>query len=109
MTTKWTDSIIYPPPTEKYLFAKKEDVPGEQCPKCGSTDVKRYPIACYIGARIVCKCQNCFHILKMERPSLRDKWPPYRSITYEWEASLAERASRELLRVKEKGESNVKE
>lgn len=96
MTTKkspWTDTIIYQRPLEKFIYQERTLVEGAVCPECASKDVRRYPIANFMGAKMVVKCQNCFHVLELCTPSLEDKWPPYRPVTHDWEASLCERAS----------------
>lgn len=92
----WTDTIICQRPEEEFISVKKELVEGAVCPKCGSKDVRKYPIANYMGPRIVVKCQNCFNVLEMLIPKREDKWPPYCPVTHDWEVSLCERASREL-------------
>ena len=78
----------------EYTF--EDDPPPEdlKCEKCGGTEIQRYPVSCVHGARIATKCQGCLHIVAIERPSAEDMWPPFRSATYEWDASLSERAAR---------------
>lgn len=85
------DRIIYQPPTEDRLYVEKTPVPDTSCPSCGSTDVRRYPIAWSRGPRMVVKCQACYHTLAVERPTLEDAWPPFRAVAYDWEVSAAER------------------
>jgi hypothetical protein len=46
---------------------------------------------------MITRCQDCFHILVRERPTEADTWPPFRSTTFDWDASMAERASRDRL------------
>lgn len=93
----WTDTIIYDRPEEKEIYVKRELVENTVCPNCNSADVRRYPIANWMGPRIVTKCQACFHVLDIHYPSREDKWPPYQPITQDWPAALAERASVERL------------
>jgi hypothetical protein len=93
----WVDRILYPRPTEVRVHAVREPVEGASCPACASTDVRRYPIANHLGPRITITCQNCLHVLRVERPGPHDNWPPYRAVAYDWEPSLAERASRTRL------------
>ena len=93
----WVDRILYPRPTEERVYAAREPVAGASCPTCASTDVRRYPIANHLGPRITITCQDCLHVLRVERPAPQDNWPPYRAVAYDWEPSLAERASRTLL------------
>lgn len=90
----WHAKYTQTTPTEERLYVTREKVPGMMCDQCGSDDVRRYPIANHLGPRMVTKCQSCFHVLTMDRPKVEDNWPPFRSLTYEWEASLSERASR---------------
>jgi predicted RNA-binding Zn-ribbon protein involved in translation (DUF1610 family) len=59
------------------------------CPKCGSTAVARYPIANYIGPRIVTKCQDCFHSLSVDVPTEEDRWPPWRAAARDWPSTRA--------------------
>ncbi|MEN0134109.1 MAG: hypothetical protein AAGC80_03120 [Rhodococcus sp. (in: high G+C Gram-positive bacteria)] len=35
-------------------------------------------------------------MLALERPTVEDNWPPFRSVTYDWEASPSERAGRDM-------------
>jgi hypothetical protein len=93
----WVDRYIQPMPSSEQLDVVREPVPDTTCPACGSDDVRRYPVATHQAARMATKCQACLHILVIERPSAGDRWPAFRSVTYDWEASPAERASRELL------------
>jgi hypothetical protein len=93
----WVDRILYPRPTEERVYAVREPVAGASCPACASTDVRRYPIANHLGPRITVTCQDCLHVLRVERPAPEDHWPPYRAVAYDWEPSPAERASRALL------------
>ena len=80
------------PPAEPEV--PRERIEGVTCEKCGGTEIQRYPVSCVHGARIATKCQGCLHIVAIERPSAEDMWPPFRSATYEWDASLSERAAR---------------
>lgn len=83
-------------PDAERVYVERTPVEGSNCPECGSDDVKRYPIANHLGPRMVTKCQACFHVLALDRPTAEDNWPPFRSVTYDWDASPSERASREL-------------
>lgn len=104
----WFDRYIQPMPLEERLSVVREAVAGAVCPECGSDDVRRYPVATHQAARMVTKCQACMHCLAIERPKADDRWPAFRAVTYDWEASPAERASRELLE-REAAESNERE
>ncbi len=80
--------FMYPNPTEAYI--KVERVPVDAtCPACGGKDVRRYPVVAALGPRIVIKCQECFHVLSLERPKPEDNWPPFRALAYDWKASRA--------------------
>lgn len=92
----WNHRYTQPRPEQQQLRVERVLLPDTTCPECGSTDVRRYPIANHRGPRMVTKCQSCFHVLTLDRPALDDNWPPFRSVTYDWEASPSERASREL-------------
>ena len=80
--------LVFPNPTEQYLEVVRVKV-DEKCPACGSEDVARYPVANFIGPRMVTKCQDCFEILACDVPTEEDNWPPFRSATYGWPASRA--------------------
>jgi hypothetical protein len=82
------ERLVFPNPTEQFIFVERVKV-DETCPKCGSDDVARYPVANYIGPRMTTKCQACFHILACDVPTYEDNWPPFRSATYGWPASRA--------------------
>lgn len=89
----WAARYIQDPPSQR-PEVPRERVDGVTCEKCGGTDIQRYPVSCVHGARIATKCQGCLHIVALERPTAEDMWPPFRSATYDWEASLSERAAR---------------
>jgi hypothetical protein len=91
----WAARYIQAPPPEKPEVPRKR-IDGQTCEQCGGTDIQRYPVSCVYGARMATKCQGCLHTIVIERPRAEDWWPPFRSTTYDWEASLAERASRAL-------------
>lgn len=93
----WVDRYIQPFPAEEQLTVVREPVPGATCPECGSDDVRRYPVATHQAARMVTKCQACLYSLAVDRPTEHDRWPAFRAVTYDWEASPAERASRDRL------------
>lgn len=78
--------LLFPRPEEERIYVERVPV-DERCPRCESTDVARYPVANYLGPRIVVKCQSCFHHLSNERPTADDHWPPWRSATRDWPAS----------------------
>ena len=80
--------IIYPQPQEEYIEATREKV-NEMCPECGSNNVARYPVVCYVGPRIVIKCQDCFYRLRYEIPRPEDNWPPFQAATDTWISSIA--------------------
>jgi ssDNA-binding Zn-finger/Zn-ribbon topoisomerase 1 len=87
------DRMIFTTPPAEAMTVEKVAVAGETCPKCGSEDVRRYPVGNFLGPRMVVKCQACYHSLRVERPAVEDNWPPFRTATYDWEASPSERAS----------------
>jgi hypothetical protein len=87
----FNDGLVYhnPPRT---TIVERTPVEDAQCPECGGSDVRRYPVGWVRGPRIVVKCQRCLHTLSVERPEKADRWPPFRSATYDWDISPAERA-----------------
>jgi hypothetical protein len=95
--THWSDRYTSPRPVEEQLHTERVPVDGAQCPACGSSDVRRYPVASHMGPRMATKCQDCFTVLALDRPTADDPWPPFRAVTYGWTASLAERAARDAL------------
>jgi hypothetical protein len=80
----FNDRMIFFPPEEEQIDFKKEPVEGQVCPQCGSDQIATYPVACSRGARVVVKCQACYHRLSVERPRLEDEWPPFRAAAYDW-------------------------
>jgi hypothetical protein len=92
----WNHRYTQQRPDQQRLTVERTPMPGTSCPTCGGSDVRRYPIANHRGPRIVTKCQTCFHVLALDKPKEEDHWPPFRSVSYDWEASPSERASREL-------------
>jgi predicted RNA-binding Zn-ribbon protein involved in translation (DUF1610 family) len=92
----WVGRYFYPRPREEQLDVRKVSVDAT-CSECGGTNIKRYPSATHVGPRMITRCQDCFHVLARERPTEADTWPPFRSTTFDWDASMAERASRDRL------------
>jgi hypothetical protein len=76
-----------PPPGDRVVVERKPV--DEECPRCGAREVARYPVANFIGPRIVTKCQACFYSLSVDIPTSEDQWPPWRSATGDWPASRA--------------------
>ena len=95
--SNWTTRYISATPSAEELVVPRQDIRDVTCPECGGADIQRYPVACVLGARMATKCQACLHVLALERPRAEDDWPPFRSTTYDWEASPSERASRRAL------------
>jgi hypothetical protein len=90
----WYERYIFAPPSEPTLVLQRAQVEGD-CPECGGSDVRQYPIANHLGPRIVTKCQDCMHVVEMRKPRPDEPWPPFRAVTYDWDASPAERAARD--------------
>ena len=80
------DRLLFPRPAAERIYVERMPV-DQTCPACGSTDVARYPVANYLGPRMVTKCQHCFHHLATDRPKAEDHWPPWRSATRDWPSS----------------------
>jgi hypothetical protein len=80
------ENILYPRPTEEFISVNRNLVDGT-CPKCGGKDIKRYPIASYLGPKMTTKCQNCFYHLSIDEPKVEDRWPPFRSLAFDWQSS----------------------
>lgn len=55
----------YPRPTESHVSVPREPVDG-QCPECGSSDLKAYPVLSEGGWWNVVKCQDCLCSVKRE-------------------------------------------
>ena len=91
----WYARYTQQAPNAERIYVERTPVEGARCPECDSDDVRRYPIANHLGPRMVTKCQACFHVLALDKPVEADNWPPFRSVTYDWEASPSERAARE--------------
>lgn len=82
------ERLIFAPPEEAELHVERTPVEAT-CPRCSSTNVARYPVANYVGPRIVTKCQECFHHLSVDVPTADDHWPPWRPATMDWPSSRA--------------------
>jgi hypothetical protein len=93
----WNHRYTQTRPDTKQVFVERLPVDGLTCPNCGSNDIRRYPIANQFGPRIATTCQKCLTPLLVERPTAEDNWPPFRSVTYDWPASVGERAARDAL------------
>jgi hypothetical protein len=76
------------PPTSDRISVERLPVDAT-CPQCGSRNVARYPVANFIGPRMVTKCQDCFHSLSVDVPTPDDQWPPWRSATTDWQTTRA--------------------
>ena len=88
----WEKRYIYPRPGTDRVYLERTTIEGA-CEKCGELALARYPVANHQGARIIVRCQSCFHVVSVVRPSAEDMWPPFRAVAYDWEPSLAERRS----------------
>lgn len=93
-TVPRTDTILYSRPEQEFISVAREAVADATCPACGARDVRKYPIVNWMGARIVTKCQDCFHVLDLRETVREDRWPPYWPVTHDWAVSLAEQGGR---------------
>ena len=91
----WQQRYTQQRPADERVYVERVPVAGMTCPQCGGADIRRYPISNHFGPRMATKCQTCLHSLAIDRPTEADNWPPFRAVTYDWEASPAERAARE--------------
>jgi len=82
------ERLLFQRPEAERLSVERTPVEGS-CPECGSELIARYPVANYLGPRIVTKCQACFYHLSTDVPSPEDNWPPWRSATADWLPSRA--------------------
>lgn len=89
---EWFKRYIYSRPTEETLHLERVHLPDLTCPECDGGDVREYPIANYLGPRIVTKCQTCMHVLEIRKPHPDEPWPPFRAITFDWDDPNADRA-----------------
>ncbi|MDR7166954.1 hypothetical protein J2W56_000672 [Nocardia kruczakiae] len=80
------DRLLFPRPETPRVYVERTPVDGE-CSACGAADLARYPVANHLGARMVVKCQQCFHHVSVTRPEPEDHWPAWRSPTRDWPAS----------------------
>lgn len=80
------DRLLFGPPQESTVSVERVAT-DRTCPTCGSSDVARYPVANFIGPRMVVKCQECFTHLETTVPTADDHWPPWASATSDWPAS----------------------
>ncbi len=81
------DRLLFPRSTSDRVYVERVPVQGVTCPSCRGSNVARYPVASYLGPRIVTKCQDCFAHVSRERSEPADRWPPWRSATRDWPAS----------------------
>lgn len=93
----WNHRYTQTPPAEPRVHVVRVPVEGHTCPNCGGTDVARYPVANHLGPRIATTCQTCLTRIAVDRPTAEDNWPPFRAVTYDWQASPGERAARDAL------------
>jgi hypothetical protein len=93
----WNHRYTQARPESQRLYVERVPVVGLTCSNCSGTDIRRYPIANHFGPRIATTCQGCLVSLKVEVPTAEDNWPPFRSVTYDWPASVGERAARDAL------------
>lgn len=82
------DRLLFPRPEAERIFVERRVVDGT-CPSCGARQLARYPVANYLGPRMVTKCQECFYHVAVEMPMPNDKWPPWQSATADWIPSRA--------------------
>jgi hypothetical protein len=82
------DRLLFPRPEAERLVVERTPMDA-RCDACGSTDVARYPVANFLGPRIVTKCQACFHHLDTRHPEPGDHWPPWQAATVGWSATRA--------------------
>lgn len=80
------DRLLFPRPETERVSVARSPVSSE-CPACGGSNVARYPVANYLGPRMVVKCQDCFTHLSVTRPDPGDNWPAWRSPTRDWPPS----------------------
>jgi hypothetical protein len=90
----WASRYIQATPAVEDLVVPRTAVAGEVCPACGGSEIERYPVASVYGARMTVTCQGCLEVIRRERPSAEDNWPPFRAATFDWDASPSERAAR---------------
>jgi hypothetical protein len=88
----WFERYSQPPPASPRPAVERVPVEGAECPACGSSDVRRYPVSNQCGPQIATKCQSCLHTVSIRRPGPDDAWPSYRSVTMDWTPSPIERA-----------------
>lgn len=82
------DRLLFPRPDEERIYVTRQSVTAT-CPRCGSGDIARYPVANYIGPKMVSKCQACFYHLSIDEPTGDDAWPPWRAAARDWPSSRA--------------------
>lgn len=80
------DRLLFPRPEAERLYVERVPVQG-QCTSCGGSNIARYPVANFLGPRMVVKCQDCFTHLAVTRPQPEDHWPAWRSPARDWPSS----------------------
>lgn len=82
------DRLLFPRPEAERLVVERRAIEGS-CPKCGACELARYPVANYLGPRVVTKCQVCFYHTAIDVPAPDEAWPPWQRATASWPASRA--------------------
>lgn len=80
------DRLLFPRPETDRVYVERVPVEGA-CPACGAAELARYPVANFLGPRMVVKCQQCFYHVSVTRPEPEDHWPAWRSPARDWPAS----------------------
>jgi hypothetical protein len=80
------DRLLFPRPEAPRVYVERTPVDGS-CPSCGASSLARYPVANFLGPRMVVKCQDCFHHVSTTRPEPDDHWPAWRAPARDWATS----------------------
>lgn len=80
------DRLLFPRPETPRVHVERIPVDG-RCPACGAACLAHYPVANFLGPRMVVKCQDCFHHVSVTRPEPADNWPAWRSPARDWPSS----------------------
>ena len=72
-----TTGMIFQTPGPEEMYVAKEPVEGQECPQCGTSDVRRYPVGYYMGRGWSLSARPATS-LAVDVPEEADNWPPFR-------------------------------
>ncbi len=77
-------STFFPRREEEFVVVERQPVDGLQCPDCGGSDIRKYPVLNARGWHETTKCQACLCVLDESAMPIWGFWKP---LTADWERS----------------------